>query len=385
MVVGGYVLAPVAAAWYGDSQLGDYIRAYSFIPPLLVMSSTYTALLERRMAYKEVAALDAAGQLLYLCISIPIVLYYKSLWGLIGGALGQAALGLVGSARLSGARFHPAWDWKEARTQVKYGLGYATSTWIWEIRGLASPLVIGKLLGPEAVALIALSTKLITMMGAAKFAIYRVYMSLLARLAAIDPTRIKGAIESGLQLQVVVLGIPLIGFMAVGPEIVGSLLGAQWLPVLGIFPFIAIGQMVNAGFSLHSSALYVFGKNREVGLFHLLHVAIFIPATWCLTALLGSIAGYGWAEIAALVSYSSLRDAFRRQIAVIREGPIYGSMICAVAGMVVMAQIVEGPLAARLVTASLVVCGLLFAVERNRAVSAALVSSMVGRLRHSAQ
>jgi hypothetical protein len=37
-----------------------------------------------------------------------------------------------------------------------------------------------------------------------------------------------------------------------------------------------------------------------------------------------------------------LRDAFRRQIAVIREGPIYGSMICAVAGMVVMAQIVEG-------------------------------------------
>jgi hypothetical protein len=81
MVVGGYVLAPVAAAWYGDSQLGDYFRAYSFVPPLLVMSSAYTAVLERRMAYKEVAALDAAGQLLSLCISIPIVLYYKSLWG----------------------------------------------------------------------------------------------------------------------------------------------------------------------------------------------------------------------------------------------------------------------------------------------------------------
>jgi PST family polysaccharide transporter len=197
--------------------------------------------------------------------------------GLIGGALGQAALTLVGSAHLSGARFHPAWDWKEARTQVEYGLGYATSTWIWELRGLASPLVIGKLLGPEAVALIALSTKLITMMGAAKFAIYRVYMSLLARLAAIDPTRIKGAIEAGLHLQVVVLGIPLVGLIAKGPEIIGSVLGAQGLPVLGIVPFIAIGQMVNAGFSLHSSALYVFGKNREVGLFHLLHVAIFIP------------------------------------------------------------------------------------------------------------
>jgi O-antigen/teichoic acid export membrane protein len=380
ILVVGIALGPVAAAWYNDLSLRDFFWGYSIVPPMLVMSSAYMALLERRLAYKHVAAIESAGQLLYLCISIPIVLYYRSVWGLIFGALGQSALSLCVSAYMSRMYFHPCWDRKEAKAQLNYGLGYATSTWIMEVRGLASPLVIGKLLGSEAVAFIALATKLITMIGCAKFAIYRIYMSLLARLA-VDRTKMKAALEAGLQLQVLVLGISLISFMAVGPELIKNTIGVKWLPVFNIFPFIAIGQIVNGAFSLHSSALYVIGKNREVGLFHLIHIIVFIPATWYLTTMLGNISGYGWAEVAALVSYAWIRHALRKHLFVIRERIIYINMLVAVAGIILMGKLIDGPCWPRLLSCLFVLSGLLFAVQQNRTTCLVILNRIVGRLR----
>lgn len=380
MLVVGIASGPVAAAWYNDLSLKAFFWGYSFVPPMMVMSSAYMALLERRLAYKYVAAIESAGQLLYLCISIPIVLYYRSVWGLIFGALGQSALSLGASAYISKMNFHPCWDWKEAKAQLNYGLGYATSTWILEVRGLASPLVIGKLLGSEAVAFIALSTKLITMVGFAKFAIYRIYMSLLARLA-VDRTKMKVALETGLQLQVLALGISLISFMTVGPELIRNTIGVKWLPIFNIFPFIAIGQIVNGAFSLHSSALYVLGKNREVSLFHLIHIIVFIPATWYLTTMLDNISGYGWAEVVALVSYAQIRHALRKHLFVIRETVIYINMLVAVAGIVLMSKLINEPCWLRLLSCFLVLSGLLFAVQQNRATSLVILNKIVGKLR----
>ena len=276
--------------------------------------------------------------------------------------------------------FNPSWDWKEAKAQLSYGLGYATSTWIWEVRGLASPLVVGKLLGSEAVAFIALAAKLITMIGFAKFAIYRLYMSFLARLA-VDRTKMKAALETGLQLQVLVLAVSLISFMAIGPELIKNTMGVKWLPVFNIFPFIAIGQIVSGAFSLHSSALYVIGKNREVSLFHLIHIIVFIPATWYLTIILNNISGFGWAEVVALVSYAWIRHALRKHLFVIRETVIYINMLVAIAGIILMGKLIDGPCWLRLLSCLLVLSGLLFAVQQNRATSLMILNKVVGRLR----
>lgn len=380
MFIVGIALGPVAAVWYNDLSLKNFFWGYSFVAPMMVMGSAYMALLERRLAYKHVAAIESAAQLLYLCISIPIVLYYKSVWGLILGALGQSALSLCVSAYIGRMNFHPCWDWKEAKAQLSYGLGYATSTWIWEVRGLASPLVVGKLLGSEAVAFIALATKLITMIGFAKFAIYRLYMSFLARLA-VDRTKMKAAIEAGLQMQVLVLGISLISFMAIGPELMKITVGVKWLPVFNIFPFMAIGQIVNGAFSLHSSALYVIGKNREVSLFHLIHIVVFIPAVWYLTTILGNIAGYGWAEVVALVSYVWIRHALRKHLFAIGERIIYINMLVAVSGIVLMSKLIDGPCWLRVLSCCLVLAGLLFAVQQNRTMSSVILNKTVSRLR----
>ena len=383
MLVFGIVLGPVAAFWYNDPSLRELFWGYSFVPPMMLMNNAYMALLERQMIYKKVALIESTGQLLYLLISIPIVLHYHSVWGLIFGALGQSALCLVASICISKMKFHPCWNWKEAKTQLNYGLGYVASSWIWEVRSLASPVVVGKLLGSEAVAFIALATKLITMIGFAKFAIYRIYMSLLARLA-VDRIKMKAALETGLQLQVLVLGVSLISFMAVGPELIKNTMGAKWLPVFEIFPFIAIGQIVNGAFSLHSSALYVIGKNREVGLFHLIHVIVFIPAIWYLTTIFGNISGYGWAEVVALVSYPWIRHALRKDLFAIRERIIYINMLVAIAGIVLMSKLVdvEGPFWLRLMSCFLILSGLLLAVQQNRTTSAVILNKIAGKLRH---
>jgi PST family polysaccharide transporter len=88
----------------------------------------------------------------------------------------------------------------------------------------------------------------------------------------------------------------------VAPWIIPALFGSRWLPVLEVYPFIALSYLANAAFTLHSSVLYVLQKNWQVTLFHLVHIALFAGAAVLFVPYIG-VRGYGWAEVVALPSY----------------------------------------------------------------------------------
>jgi PST family polysaccharide transporter len=125
-----------------------------------------------------------------------------------------------------------------------------------------------------------------------------------------------------MRLQIVAVGLPLVCFAWLGPWLVALLFGRPWMPVMTVFPFVALGALTNAAFNLHSSALYVRRHNLDVSLFHAVHILLFAGGAWWLLPRLG-IVGYGWAEAVALLSYAVAHHAFARRFA----SPGYGAAL----------------------------------------------------------
>ena len=133
------------------------------------------------------------------------------------------------------------------RAILQYGLAYSVTIWIWQLRGLVNPLIVGRYAGAEAMGVIALAIRLVESLSFAKRIAWRISIAALARIQN-DRHRMAAAITEGMRLQVLVLAPVLLGFSLVSPWLVEALFGARWLLVIDIYPFIALSYLANACF-----------------------------------------------------------------------------------------------------------------------------------------
>jgi PST family polysaccharide transporter len=374
------ISSPFLAEWYKENDLRYIFQAYSVIIPITMLTAVPTALLERQLAYRKIVSAEFAGQLGYVVIALPLIWLYCSVWVLVVWALAQSMLMLVLTSYWSGMSFLPRWSRSEAKAQIKYGISYAASIWIWQGRDLVNPVLVGKLLGTEAVAFVAMAVRLTNIIGFAKGAVWRIYMSLLARVA-FDRERMKKVIEAGLSHQLLILAVVFVSFTAVAPELVAVAMGERWLTVLRIFPFISAGMIVNSGFSLYSSALYVIGENKEVTLFHIIHVTLFAIAAWCVIATKKDVIGYGWAEIAALASYYFIRRSFHARLFAVKEKQLYFNILFALCLIFLFTFMSDLNIMLRLITLLFSLLIFLFVIPQNRVNTIYVVDKIVKRLR----
>src|SRR4028118_1272283 len=110
------------------------------------------------------------------------------------------------------------------------------------------------------------------------------------------------AVTEGISLQLMAIGPILAGFGLVAAWLLPLLFGPQWLPVLEVYPFIALAYLSKAGFNLYSSVLYILSRTWHIAIFNMVHVILLGGAALLLVPHLG-FKGYGWAEMVALASY----------------------------------------------------------------------------------
>lgn len=359
------LFGPVVAKWYKDPFLCKLLWSYAIITPLTLLSSIPIALLDRQLAYKQAAMIELVGQLLYVAISVCIVWLTHSAWGVIIGIFAQTLLTFILGIYWSNMLFRPRWIPLEAQAQVQYGFGYSSSLWIWQIRDLVNPILVGKLLGAESAAFIAMALRLAGLASFAKTAVWRVYLSYLARLTD-DRDKLKEAIETGLSHQVIITGVSFIAFLTIAPDLIQGLMGQKWILILQIIPFIAAGVIVNSGFSLYSSALYIIGKNHDVSVFHTVHIILFVLSTWFFLDKFDSIVGYGWAEVTTFFSYIFIRYAFRKRLFPIREKLMYLNIILTLCSVILIMQVLTEPLWQRIGISSILLLIILYGIPSNR-------------------
>lgn len=277
-----------------------------------------SARLERALDFRSVAIIEMTGQLLYYACSLPLVFIGFGVWSLVAGwCLQQFFLCIAFHVA---ARRIPklAWDGAIVRAMLNYTLGYAASDWLWQLRGLVNPLIVGHFLSAEAVGQVGLAIRMLELLSFTKTVAYRLSVAVLAKVQH-NPAKLIEAATDGMRLQTLALGPVLIGFAWFGGVLLSLVFGNRWDPVMLIYPYLALSYLTNAQFNIHSSILYVLHRNWAVTWFHIVHVVLFAGAAWILVDRFG-IVGYGYAEMVALLSYPVIHRSVRKAVG----SPDYG-------------------------------------------------------------
>jgi PST family polysaccharide transporter len=289
---------------------------------LSVLMQTMTvvpaAKLERALDFRRVAMIETIGQLLYYGTALPLVFVGFGVWSLVTGWSLQQAFMCVAFHVAAGYRPRPAWDKAIARSMLGYTFGYAASDWLWQLRGLVNPLAVGHFLAAEAVGQVGLAIRMMELLSFTKTIAYRLSVAVLAKVQD-QPAKLVQAATDGMRLQTLALGPVLIGFSWFGGFVLSQVFGQRWEPVMLVYPYLALSYLTNAQFNIHSSILYVLHRNRDVSWFHIAHIVLFAGGAWVFVGRFG-IVGYGYAEMAALLSYPVIHLAVSKAVG----SPAYG-------------------------------------------------------------
>jgi O-antigen/teichoic acid export membrane protein len=319
--LGGTVLAflslPLLEAWVRLEGFRSVIATMFCALPVVLVTQVPLAKLERNLDYKQVALIELCNQLVFYLVALSLAFRGYGVWApVIGWWVQQSqALGLF----YWGARYRPRFCWDKAlvKSMLGYSIGFSASMWVWHLRILVSPLLVGRYAGAEAVGYVSLAVRIVEILSFAKSISWRLAIATLAKVQDDKPRLVK-AITEGMNLQLLALGPLVVGFGWVAPWLLPLVFGPRWAPVAQVYPFIALGYLTNAIFNLHSSVLYVLKRNWEVTAFHAVHITLFAGAAFLLIPKLGLV-GYGWAEVAALASYSVIHFYVSRCV----EAPDY--------------------------------------------------------------
>lgn len=301
LCIGVIALRHIVAAFLKMPEESSLLFALALGIPLNMLAFPAIVKLDRDLNFKQVAINELVSQTSCYALAVPLAFHGFGAWAPAAGFLMQQASLLALSYRA--AKFRPGLHWERrlVKHMLSYGLSYSSSTWVYQMGDLVNPIVVGRFAGADAVGYVAVSVRIATLLSFASLATWRIAMPALAKLNK-DAVRLRRSITEGMRFQAVSVGLPLASFSLLAPFLIPLGFGHNWTSAAKVFPFIALSCLSNAIFVLHSSVLYMLGKNMQVTWFHIVRIILFAGSAALLVPHMGFV-GYGWAAVATLPSY----------------------------------------------------------------------------------
>ncbi len=299
-------------AWINMAGFGPIFAAFMIAAPVAVLRSVPLAKLERQLDYRRVAMIELLGQVLAFIVALPLAIKGFGAWAPTLGYCAQQVQTLL--LLYFFARYRPAfyWDGKLVKSMLNYGLGVSSSHWIWYLRALVNPLIVGRFAGGAAVGYVAFAIRIADSLSFVKSATYRISIAALSHVQD-NPQKLRNAVSEGMSLQILALGPLLVLASWLGPIFIPIFFGKEWAPAMQVFPYIALCYLANAMFNLHCSTLFVLKRVWEVTAFHAAYVGLFFAAAYVLIPKFGLV-GYGWAEGIAIIAYAIIHVYLMRWV-----------------------------------------------------------------------
>jgi O-antigen/teichoic acid export membrane protein len=301
LLLAGLLAAPVLKHWYASQEFTAPYLALLLTLPLVGLAGPPMAKLERELRFRTVASIELGGQLAAFAVSAALAWRGLGVWAPVAGHVVWQAVSITAAWLAAGIQPSVVFDRTQARTMLSFGLGYATSMRVWQLRTLVNPLLVGRVLGVEAVAFVGLAIRLAEGLSFLRIAAGRISLAMLARLQQ-DAAAFRSTVQRTVQLQIAVLGPVLSLFGLVAPWVVPRIFGPRWVPALAVYPLVAAAVLANVVFGVEASALFVLCKQWKVTRAYSIHVTL-LSLGACLLVPVFGIQGYGWAELVACAAY----------------------------------------------------------------------------------
>lgn len=310
----GVATLPLIQTWTRIPNLGPVTMAMYAGLPVVCLAQVPLAMIERGLDYRKLVGIELLAQSLFFVVAIPAAYADIGSWAPAAGWWVQQVASLLLCSALVGYRARWRWDGRLARDMISYSSGYTSSLWVASARRLVNPLVVGRYLGAEAVAVVAVTTQIANQLAFVAAATWRLTPAALGRVQS-EGTRLARVIDEAIPLQILLTAPFMILFGWLSGVLIPPMLGTAWTPIAMVYPYIALAHLVNTAVSLHATALYVLKRTWEVTLYNTVQVVILAGATMVLVPRMG-LAGYGVAEIASLASFVVLHAYTARAIGV---------------------------------------------------------------------
>jgi O-antigen/teichoic acid export membrane protein len=277
------------------------LRVIALSLPFTLLEAPMMASLERALDYRKVAIIEMVQQFVYYGVALTLAFLNAGFWSPVAGLMASQAWLFVATYTVQRYRPAFAWDRSLVRDMLGYGSSYSASSWLWQLRGLVNPLVVGHFLGAAAVGFVGLAARLVEVTAFVRNAAWRLSIAAFGRVQS-DLTRFRRVVGEAMALQTLAVAPLLAALGSAGPWLLPAVFGHKWEPVVRVFPYIALGMIFQSVFSMETSVLYVVGRGRSVLPVHALHLTLFAGgAALCVWRF--GVVGFGYGELIALAAY----------------------------------------------------------------------------------
>ncbi len=305
----------------GSASLSRWVAVSGFEPvmhimmlalPFQLLAVPASVILERSLDYRRVAMLEIVGQIAYYALAIPLVMMNFGPASLAVAWLLQQATTCIAAHVMARTRPDFGFDRETALSIARYAAKFSAANWIWQLRMLVNPMVVGPALGAQAVGLVGMTIGVLEMLTIIKTIAWRLSVAVLRDFHS-NAGKLRRAVTEGMELQLLAVGTILLGFGWTGHIIVPWIFGQRWAPIMDIYPFIALSYLTISPFNMHSAVLSVINRNQDLIVYHILHIAIFAGVAVFAVRAFGLV-GYGYAEMTTIPVYVVMHRFLARAI-----------------------------------------------------------------------
>jgi len=234
------IVAPVAAAFYGEPQVTEVLRAISVTFVIAAAAVVHQARLERHLRFRAVAGAEVAAFLIGLGVAVLVAFSGGGVWSFVAQAIVAAAVTTVLLWAASGWRPRLAMTRSSARFGWRFGAPLTAFNAINYVARNADYAVIGRALGPTSLGYYTVAYRLMLFpLQAIVGVVNRVMFPALASLRA-EPERLRATYVRSLG-GAVFLAFPIaIGIGATADRLVPVLLGPGWEPAVDVVRILSI-------------------------------------------------------------------------------------------------------------------------------------------------
>ncbi|MFA7504927.1 MAG: oligosaccharide flippase family protein [Burkholderiaceae bacterium] len=288
--------APAAAMLNGGAELEEILPwrgANIVLAALLVVP---TARLMREGGFRALAAAESIGAVAASITGIGLALAGAGIWSLV---FMEIVRGVVHAALAFGAaRWRPGWRFRprDVRELVVYNLNTWGSYGLAYLEQQLPRIIVGRVLGTEAVGLFALAQRLFT--EATRVLTLPVYQVLVAGVARVREDRVAlQRISAGALRATTLVGAPLfVGLAACAQVLIPMFFGAGWIAAVPVAEALLLLGLRHATGSLQAAVLRGSGHPGR----HVIVAAISVVLTLVLVGLAAPL-GVGLVGLAMLV------------------------------------------------------------------------------------
>ena len=271
-----FLAAPALSIFFGEPRLTPVTRALAVAMVIGSVSAVPNALLERDLRFRGISLVEFSSMMVGSLATLVFALQGLGVWSLVIGQIVSTTTKTIGISLVSRFRLLPIFRLSRLRSVFYFGVNITTQKILWYVHSSSDVLIIGKILGDQALGVYSVAFQLSTLPVSKIFGIInRVAFPAYARLQH-DGEQVADYFLTSVRLTWLVFCPILWGLSSVSNDFVEVFMGRNWTEagmVLALVPLIVPFRVILLLIAPLTDGL----GHPDIGLRNLLTSATLIP------------------------------------------------------------------------------------------------------------